>query len=184
MPISEVDADPASPEFQLVLKALIDVYRPILEEDLKRADNLDALSEEANRAPPDCEAELATAERLLGSFPDEQVVLALLPLQARELLGPIERWRWCLTHIRCCMIFGWLVCRRPRSFRLLLAMRAQGSWDTGHAWSPHRPRAARPEHAGRSPCQGVSPLSQRPVSERRFYFRSCRCRGRWRTGLQ
>src|ERR1035438_10087278 len=40
------------------------------------------------------------------------------PAQARELLGPIEGWRWCLLHIRCCIIFGWLLCRRPRSFRL------------------------------------------------------------------
>ncbi|PWF55594.1 hypothetical protein [Massilia glaciei] len=110
--------DSSSPEFKTVLEALIAVYRPMLEEDLKRADDLDALSKEAHGAPPDCEAELAAAERLLGSFPDEQVVMALLPAQARELLGPIERWRWCLLHIRCCMIFGWLVCRRPRTFRL------------------------------------------------------------------
>jgi hypothetical protein len=110
--------DPSSPEFQTVLKALVDIYRPILEEDLRRANDLDALGDEARQAPPDCEAELATAQRLLGNFPDEQVVFALLPPQARELLGPIERWRWVLLHIRCCMIFGWLVCRRPRTFRL------------------------------------------------------------------
>lgn len=110
--------DPSDPDFQLVLKSLIEVYRPILEEDLKRAGDLKALGEEARNAPPDCEAELAAAERLLGQFPDEKVVLALLPAQARELLGPIERWRWCFLHIRCCMIFGWLLCRRPRTFRL------------------------------------------------------------------
>ena len=111
-------ADPSSPEFQIVLKALVDIYRPIIEEDLKRASDLDALGEEAGQAAPDCDAELAAAERLLGSFPDEQVVFSLLPQEARELLGPIERWRWVLLHIRCCMIFGWLVCRRPRTFRL------------------------------------------------------------------
>ena len=110
--------DPSDPEFQTVLQALIDVYRPILEEDLKRAGDLKGLGDEARNAPPDCEAELATAQRLLGQFPDEKVVLALLPAQARELLGPIERWRWVFLHIRCCMIFGWLVCRRPRTFRL------------------------------------------------------------------
>jgi hypothetical protein len=110
--------DPSDPDFQLVLKSLIEVYRPILEEDLKRAGDLKALGEEARNAPPDCEAELAAAQRLLGQFPDEKVVLALLPAQARELLGPIERWRWCFLHIRCCMIFGWLLCRRPRTFRL------------------------------------------------------------------
>ena len=112
------DPDPSNPEFQTVLKALVEVYRPILEEDLKRAGDLAALAQEAEQAEPDCEAELANAQRLFGSFADEKVTLALLPAQARELLGPIDNWRWCLLHIRCCIIFGWLVCRRPRSFRL------------------------------------------------------------------
>ena len=112
------DPDPASPEFQIVLKALVDVYRPILEEDLKRAGNLQALGDEAEKAEPDCEAEIAAAQRLFGNFADEKVTLALLPPQARELLGSIDGWRWCLLHIRCCIIFGWLVCRRPRGFRL------------------------------------------------------------------
>jgi hypothetical protein len=117
---SSQDPEIPSPEFQTVLKALVDVYRPILEEDLKRAADLNALGDEALKAPPDCEAELAAAQRLFGTFPDEKVVLALLPAEARELLGPIDRWRWCLLHIRCCMIFGWLVCRRPRTFRLFV----------------------------------------------------------------
>ena len=112
------DPDPASPEFQTVLKALVEVYRPILEEDLKRAGNLQALGDEAEKAEPDCEAEIAAAQRLFGNFADEKVTLALLPPQARELLGSIDGWRWCLLHIRCCIIFGWLVCRRPRGFRL------------------------------------------------------------------
>ena len=112
------DPDPSNPEFQAVLKALVDIYRPILEADLKRAGDLKALGEEAAKAEPDCEAELAAARRLFGNFADEKVTLALLPREARELLGPIERWRWCLVHIRCCIIFGWLLCRRPRSFRL------------------------------------------------------------------
>lgn len=110
--------EPSDPEFRVVLQALVDAYRPILEEDLKRAGDLDALAREADNAPPDCEAEVSAAERLFARFVDEKVTLALLPAQARELLGPVERWRWCLLHIRCCIIFGWLVCRRPRSFRL------------------------------------------------------------------
>ncbi|MBR0670489.1 hypothetical protein [Neoroseomonas soli] len=112
------DPDHNDPGFQTVLKALVDVYRPILEEDLKRAGDLAALGAEAEKAPPDCEAEIAAAQRLFGQFADEKVTLALLPPQARELLGPAERWRWCQQHIRCCIIFGWLLCRRPRSFRL------------------------------------------------------------------
>lgn len=115
--------DPRPPEsddadFRLVLETLVNAYRPILEEDLKRATNLDALVQEADSAPPDCEAEIAAAERLFTPFVNEKMALALLPVQARELLGPAESWRGCLLHIRCCIIFGWLLCRRPRNFRL------------------------------------------------------------------
>jgi len=105
-------------DFRLVLEALVNAYRPILEDDLKRAANLDALVKEADSAPPDCEAEIAAAERLFTPFVNEKMALALLPAQARELLGPAESWRGCLLHIRCCIIFGWLLCRRPRNFRL------------------------------------------------------------------
>lgn len=117
---SPQDPDLSSPEFQIVLKALIDVYRPILEEDLKRSGDLDALGKEALKTPPDCDEELLAAQRLFEKFLNERVAVALLPAQARELLGPIERWRWCLQHILCCMVFGWLVCRRCRTFRLFV----------------------------------------------------------------
>ncbi|MEO5687741.1 MAG: hypothetical protein ABIR54_10275 [Burkholderiaceae bacterium] len=106
------------PDFRLVLETLVDAYRPILEEDLKRAADLDALVKEADAAPPDCEAEIAAAERLFTPFVTEKMALALLPAQARELLGQTDNWRGCLLHVRCCIIFGWLLCRRPRSFRL------------------------------------------------------------------
>lgn len=112
------DPDPQNPEFQAVLQALINAYKPVLEEDLRRAGNLDGLSEEANKDEPDCEAEIAAAQRLFANFADEKIALAVLPPQAREFLGPPERWRWCLRHIQCCIIFGWLLCRRPCNFRL------------------------------------------------------------------
>lgn len=110
--------DPADPDYRLALEALVSAYRPILEADLKRAADLDQLAREADAPEPDCEAEVAAAEQLFARFVDEKVALALLPPAARELLGPAERWRWCLLHIRCCIVFGWLLCRRPRSFRL------------------------------------------------------------------
>ena len=110
--------EPNDPDFRLVLESLVDAYRPILEEDLKRAGDLDALVKEADGSAPDCEAEIAAAERLFTPFVNEKTMIALLPAQARELLGPAENWRWCLLHIRCCIIFGWLLCRRPRNFRL------------------------------------------------------------------
>ena len=58
------DPDPASPEFQTVLKALVEVYRPILEEDLKRASNLQALGDEAEKSEPDCEQGVRRCVRL------------------------------------------------------------------------------------------------------------------------
>lgn len=110
--------DPLDPDFRIGLQALVEAYRPMLEEDLKRAADLDGLSQAAAAEPADCEAELAAAERLFAGFVNEKVALALLPAPARELLGPPERWRDCLLHVRCCLIFGWLLCRRPYSFRL------------------------------------------------------------------
>ncbi len=104
-------------DFQFVLKALADAYRPILEEDLKRARDVEALKKEAERKPPTCDGELQLANRLFESFFTEEVALRLLPAEGREILGPVDRWRWCLLHIRCCTIFGWLVCRGPRTFR-------------------------------------------------------------------
>ena len=110
--------EPTDPEFRTVLQFLVDAYRPVLEEDIQRASNLDALVKEADSAPPDCDAEIAAAHRLFEPFVNDKMAVALLPAQARELLGGPDNWRWCLLHIRCCIVFGWLLCRRPRNFRL------------------------------------------------------------------
>ena len=104
-------------DFQFILKQLLDTYRPILEEDLRRAQSPEELKKEAEARPPNCDDELALANRIFEKFFTEEVAVRLLPAQGREVLGSIERWRWCLLHIRCCIIFGWLVCRGPRTFR-------------------------------------------------------------------
>lgn len=107
-------------DFQFVLKELLGAYQPILEEDLKRAHAPEDLQKEAQAKPASCDDELALAERTFELFLADEVAVRLLPVEARELLGPIERWRWCLRHIRCCIIFGWLVCRGPRTFRAFI----------------------------------------------------------------
>ena len=104
-------------DFQFVLKELLSAYQPILEEDLERAREPEQLKKEAEEKPPSCDDELALANRIFEKFLTEEVAVRLLPAAGRELLGPIDRWRWCLLHIRCCIIFGWLVCRGPRTFR-------------------------------------------------------------------
>jgi len=101
-------------DFQLALKELLAAYQPILEEELNRAKSPERLEAVAL---PTCEEELALANRIFERFTSEHVALSYLPAEAREALGPPERWRWCLLHLRCCLIFGWLVCRGPRTFR-------------------------------------------------------------------
>lgn len=104
-------------DFQFVLRELLNAYRPILEEELSRANAPERLKEEAEKRSPSCEDELALANRIFEKFFTEEVAVRLLPDEGRQLLGPIDHWRWCLLHIRCCIIFGWLVCRGPRTFR-------------------------------------------------------------------
>src|SRR5262249_21708944 len=96
-------------DFLFVLKELLDAYRPILEEELKRAKSPEELEREAAGKPPNCDDELALANRIFDKFFTEEVAVRLLPAEARELLGPIQHWRWCFLHIRCCIIFSWLV---------------------------------------------------------------------------
>jgi hypothetical protein len=104
-------------EFQFVLKQLLAAYQPILEEDLKRAKAPEELKKEEREKPPSCEDEITFANRIFDRFLTDEVALRLLPEEGRTHLGPIERWRWCLLHIRCCIVFGWLVCRGPRTFK-------------------------------------------------------------------
>ena len=118
-------------DFQFALKELLAAYEPILAEELERAREPERLKQEALEHPPSCEDEFQLAERIFDRFFTEDVAVRLLPAEGRRLLGPIEEWRWCLRHIRCCIIFGWLVCRGQRTFRgyqlvplPLLALRA------------------------------------------------------------
>lgn len=106
-----------NPDFQFVLKALLDVYQPILEQQLTLAKNPQELEKQAEGHPPNCADELERANELFGRFFTEEVALRMLPESARKQLGSVENWRWCLVHLRCCFAFGWLVCRGPRTFR-------------------------------------------------------------------
>ncbi len=104
-------------DFQFVLKELLSAYQPILEEQLRLAKAPDQLEKEAAANPPNCDDEFELANRLFDKFFTADVAVRLLPPEGRELLGAIDRWRWCFLHIRCCIIFGWLLCRGPRTFR-------------------------------------------------------------------
>ena len=106
-----------SENFQSVLKELLSVYRPLLKENLKRAESPDDLRKEAEAVTASCDDEVTLANRIFEPFVTETMARRLLPARALELLGPFEQWRWCLLHIRCCIAFGWLLCRGPRTFR-------------------------------------------------------------------
>ena len=110
--------DIGNPDFQAGLRALLAVYQPFLEQQLNLAKNPDELQKQAQAdSSRTCAQEFEEAYAMFGKFLNEDTAVRLLPPQAREVLGPIDQWRWCLQHILCCLVFGWLVCRWPRTFR-------------------------------------------------------------------
>jgi hypothetical protein len=110
--------NPASnADLQFVLDALLRAYKPILEDELKQTESAQALIEESKRLPATCEDEIALAESLFKRFFTTDVASRLLPVEGRQVLGNPDKWDWCYRHILCCLIFGWLVCRGPRTYR-------------------------------------------------------------------
>jgi hypothetical protein len=116
-PEREDDEGLEDEDFQFALKELLAAYEPALAEDLERARDPERLQKEARETPPTCEEQFELADRIFERFFTDEVAQRLLPAEAREHLGSIEEWRWCLRHIRCCIVFGWLLCRRPWTFR-------------------------------------------------------------------
>lgn len=121
-PMDDGEAPPTAaelndPDFQVGLKALLEAYQGTLEQDLERARDPAALTKEVLGSVASCDDDVEAAGLIFESFADEETVLRVLPPEARKLLGPVEEWRWCLLHVRCCLVFGWLICRRPRNFR-------------------------------------------------------------------
>lgn len=102
-------------DFQFVLKELLDAWRPLLQEELELSGSVERLVEEAAKHPHSCEDEQLIADRLFAPLASEAVALRLLDPKARETLGPVDQWRWCLQKILCCLRFGWLL-SRARSF--------------------------------------------------------------------
>lgn len=103
------------PDFRFVLESLLTAYEPVLSEDLKLVKAPEKIEDPGDGL--DCDAEFALANQIFGKFWNEKVVLSLIPAAERERLGPVDKWRWCFLHLRCCIIFGWLICRGPRGIR-------------------------------------------------------------------
>lgn len=111
------DEDVRNEDFQAVLKQLLAAYQAQLEQNLRWAQAPEELLKIEESRPPSCEEEIELGTALFEKFFTEDVAWRLLPAAGREAMGPMERWRWCWLHLRCCMLFGWLVCRGPRTFR-------------------------------------------------------------------
>jgi hypothetical protein len=116
--ISDVKSPCASNEdLRFVLDALLKAYKPLLEDELKLAESAEALVEARENNPPSCEDEIKLARNLFEPFFTREVATRLLPAEGREVFGDAEEWAWCYRHILCCLIFGWLVCRGPRTYK-------------------------------------------------------------------
>ena len=106
-----------NPDFQFVLKALLAAYEPILEQQVKLANNPAELEKEAKSWPSNFNDEKSQGNEIFAKFLTEDVALRMVPSAARAKLGSIENWQWCLQNMRCGFLFGWLVCKGPRTFR-------------------------------------------------------------------
>jgi len=98
--------------FAVALEELRQVYDAV--RNWQEAPGDDAGDDDTARI---CAAELAQANEIFAKYLTEHAARGLLPAEARELLADEAAWRNCYAHIRCCVIFGWLVCRRFRTFR-------------------------------------------------------------------
>jgi hypothetical protein len=107
----------ANKDFGFVLKAFLGAYRPLLEDELKLARSAETLLKASKDHPPSYESEIKLARTLFERFFTPEVATRLLPDEGRATFGKPNQWAWCHRHILCCMVFGWLVCRGPRTFR-------------------------------------------------------------------
>ena len=107
----------SSQDLQFALDALLKAYKPILEGELKQAASAQALIQEIEKNPPTCDDEIAQATKLFETFFTTDVATRLLPEESLPIFGNPDQWSWCYRHILCCLMFGWLVCRGPRTYR-------------------------------------------------------------------
>ncbi len=107
----------SSEDFQFVLDALLKAYKPILEKELKQAESAKTLVQASEKNPPTCDDEIELAEGLFKRFFTPDVATRLLQGEGVQEFGTFEQGSWCHRNIICCLIFGWLVCRGPRTYR-------------------------------------------------------------------
>jgi hypothetical protein len=63
--------------------------------------------------------DVALAIRLADRLYTDELAIRFFPRDAARVLGPGDEWRACLPLVRCCWMFGWLVCRGCRDYNAL-----------------------------------------------------------------
>ncbi len=115
--MSDKSGPASNDDLEFVLKSFLNAYRPTLERELKLTESAPALIQASKDHPPTCDDEIKLARALFERFFTQDVATRLLPDQGRVVFGNPDQWAWCYRHILCCLVFGWLVCRGPRTFR-------------------------------------------------------------------
>src|SRR5271169_3222524 len=78
-----------NPDFQFVLKALLAVYQPILEEQLNLAKSPEDLEKQAQQKPLNAKEEFRQASLFFEKFLTEDVALRMIPNETVcDLIGP------------------------------------------------------------------------------------------------
>jgi hypothetical protein len=109
--MSDPTAGPEQDRFELLLRAL----EPVLGAAGEEPPPEDAGGVGVLRPVDD----VALATRAAERFFTDDTALQYFPREAAEILGPEAEWRWCLPYVRCCWMFGWLVCHGCRDFTAL-----------------------------------------------------------------
>jgi hypothetical protein len=102
--------DPRSDQDEVLLAEFMEAYGPVLGA---------GTDEDGTTLAAGPQDEVATAQAVAERLFADDLALRFFPPEAREVLGPEQEWRWCLPYVRCCWMFGWLICRGCRDYRAL-----------------------------------------------------------------
>ncbi|MBV9109233.1 MAG: hypothetical protein JO306_07495 [Gemmatimonadetes bacterium] len=94
--------------------AFLEAFAPAVRGTLEEA----PAAEPAGAAAPPAD-DVALATELAGRIFSDDLAARYFPRDAADVLGPGDEWRACLPLVRCCWMFGWLVCRGCRDFQAL-----------------------------------------------------------------
>jgi hypothetical protein len=112
------ETPPDDAESRAGLERLLETFGPELAEagDQAVAPGASLAAFTAAGGPQD---DVARAAELAARLFTGESAAAHFPPDVRERLGDPREWLFCLPYVRCCWMFGWLVCRGCRDYRAL-----------------------------------------------------------------